>query len=703
MAKSKIQRRVAKPAAAPIEVKMDTLIQGVSQQPPHIRAMGQGTEQINGWSSPVEGLTKRNPTRYQSKLLQESIDDFFLEIVEISTAERYSIFVWPNNPDSESDHSLRLEAWQNQQPLDNTKVNVHGAGFTYEVKNSVPGWKIDQTNSYFSNATAKENEELYKGYVVASSGQISLIANRNKNTAFTSDQTPEIRNEGLVFIQAVAYNITYTLYDGDTKLAEYSTPQADADENKISTDAVAKALYDGLPGDYDKELNSYVFYLKKKDGSAMNLRLTDSRSNTLARAFTKDVTSIASLPLIAKDGYRVLVVNDPTTDVDDLWLKFNVLDSNNAGKVADGSWSECPAPETKYKLDGNTMPYVIYRAASGKLFIGPADGSEQSLGDLKYTFPTWGERTAGNTTTNPDPEFIGSPIRDHQIFRQRYTVLGGESIVFSEVDDAFNFFLDTAQALTPNDTFALRCQSEVSTPLEWMLPIDDTVLTFSATSQFQVRAADGDVLTPQTGLVIRLSNINMNTSIRPKKAGAQVLFPSVEYGYTHFREYQFFNANQRRLGLNLGGSNDTMQNVPKYLPGIVTHFDVGEAVDFAVASSPSDRSLLYVYKYLWSGGDGGIQKVQASWSKWKFDGKIRWFKFIDNVLFILMDDDNGLHLMQYFADELETEDSIQPHLDRLLLYPDCNNDTITTTTSQRHTTRRQGRRRLCCLTRLVQR
>ena len=121
-----------------------------------------------------------------------------------------------------------------------------------------------------------------------------------------------------------------------------------------------------------------------------------------------------------------------------------------------------------------------------------------------------------------------------------------------------------------------------------------------------------------------------------------------------------------------------MQNVPKYLPGIVTHFDVGEAVDFAVASSPSDRSLLYVYKYLWSGGDGGIQKVQASWSKWKFDGKIRWFKFIDNVLFILMDDDNGLHLMQYFADELETEDSIQPHLDRLLLYPDCNNDTITT-------------------------
>ena len=678
MAKSKIQQRVPQPTASPVEVKMDTLIQGVSQQPPHIRAMGQGTEQINGWSSPVEGLTKRNPTRYTGRMLDASISDFFLDIIEVSTSEAYSIVVMPNNPSSPSDHSLRLEVWQNLIALTNTQVNVHGAGLTYEVKNGVPGWKVDENNSYFSNKDAKTADELYKGYVIASSGQISLLANRNKTTAFTSDKTPAIANEGLVFIQAVAYNITYTLYDGATKLAEFSTPKADDDDNAISTDAVAKGLFDALPNTYEGELNSYVFYMKKKDNSAMNLRLTDSRSNTLARAFTKDVTSIASLPLIAKDKYRVLVVNDPTTDVDDLWLQFNVLDSANAGKVADGSWAECPAPDTTYRLDNNTMPYVLYRAEAGKLFIGPADGTEQSLGSLKYTFPQWAERTAGNKETNPDPEFIGSPIRDHALFRQRYTVLGGESIVFSEVDDAFNFFLDTAQAFTANDTFSLRCQSEVSTPLEWMLPIDDTVLTFSATSQFQVRAADGDVLTPQTGLVIRLSNINMNTSIRPKKAGAQVLFPSVEYGFTHFREYQFFNASQRRLGLNLGGSNDTMQNVPKYLPGVVTHFDVGEAVDFAIASSPSDRTLLYVYKYLWTGGEGGINKVQASWSKWKFDGEVRWFKFIDNILYILLDDHNGLHLVEYFADEIETEDSIQPHLDRLLLYPDCNNDPVTT-------------------------
>ena len=677
MARSKIQRRV-NPSASPVEVKMDTLIQGVSQQPDYLRSMGQGTEQINGWSSPVEGLTKRNPSRYIGKLRPESIEDFFMDIVEVSTEETYQVIVWPDEPDDDNDKNLRVEIWSNQAALDNTKVSMNGDDLTYEVKDGVPGWKVGP-KSYLYNEAALTSKELYKGYVLASSGPVSLLLNRNVVTAWDDVKTNDARNEGMVFVQGVTYNITYTLYDGDTKIAEYTTPKADDDNNTISTDQVAAQLYGEIPaGTYTKQITSYTIWLERKDGGAMNLRLTDSRSNTLARAFTGEVAEITHLPLIAKDKYRVKVVNDPTTDVDDLWLEFNVLDfAANGGKVADGNWSECPQPGINYKLDWNTMPYVLYRAAPGKLFFGPASGAKKDLGDTEYTFPLWGERTAGNEKTNPDPEFIGNPIRDHTLFRQRYTVLGGESIVFSEVDDAFNFFLDTAQAFTDTDSFALRCQSEVSTPLQWMLPVDDTVLTFSATSQFQVRAADGDVMTPATGLVIRLSNISMNPNIRPKKAGAQVLFPSVEYGYTHFREYQFFSANQRRLGLNLGGSNDTMQNCPKYLPGIVTHFDVGEAVDFGVASSPSDRSLLYVYKYLWSGGEQGIQKVQASWSKWKFDGDIRWMKFVDNILFILIDDGDALHLMQYFADELETEDAIQPHLDRLILYPDCNNDTIT--------------------------
>ena len=72
MPRSKSQFRKGKTPKKPtsaIRRDLDTLIQGVSQQPPHLRLAGQGTKQVNGWSSPVEGPTKRNAMRLQSKIL----------------------------------------------------------------------------------------------------------------------------------------------------------------------------------------------------------------------------------------------------------------------------------------------------------------------------------------------------------------------------------------------------------------------------------------------------------------------------------------------------------------------------------------------------------------------------------------------------------------------------------------------------------
>ena len=268
---------------------MDTLIQGVSQQPDYLRAMGQGTEQINGWSSPVEGLTKRNPSRYIGKLRDGSIEDFFLDIIEVSTEETYQIIVWPDEPGDPSNKDLRLEIWSNQRAMNDTQVSVNGTDLTYEVKNNVPGWKVGP-GSYLYNAAALDDKELYKGYVLASSGQVSLLLNRNVVTAWDNVKTSAPRNEGMVFIQGVTYNITYTLFDGDTQIAQFTTPKADDDNNKISTDLVAAGLYAGIDtGTYTRQITSYTIYLQRKDGKEMNLRLEDSRSNTFGRAFTGEV------------------------------------------------------------------------------------------------------------------------------------------------------------------------------------------------------------------------------------------------------------------------------------------------------------------------------------------------------------------------------------------------------------------------------
>ena len=134
------------------------------------------------------------------------------------------------------------------------------------------------------------------------------------------------------------------------------------------------------------------------------------------------------------------------------------------------------------------------------------------------------KRTAGDKTTVPTPSFVGFPIRDHILFRQRYCVVAGEACVMSEVDEVFNFFNDTATTVLDSDPIDVKAQSETSIPLEWMLPVDEGLLLFSQKSQFQCRAADADVLTPKTAIVLRLSNIDMNKHVRPKIAGPNVIF-----------------------------------------------------------------------------------------------------------------------------------------------------------------------------------
>ena len=94
MARAKSQFRKGKTpgqSSAPIRRDLDTLIQGVSQQPPHLRSAGQGARQLNGWSSPVEGLTKRNATRLQSRITDEVLTDFYLEMMDIKQETRYKI------------------------------------------------------------------------------------------------------------------------------------------------------------------------------------------------------------------------------------------------------------------------------------------------------------------------------------------------------------------------------------------------------------------------------------------------------------------------------------------------------------------------------------------------------------------------------------------------------------------------------------
>jgi hypothetical protein len=634
---------------------MDSLRQGVSQQPPHLRIVGQGSEQINGWSSPVEGLSKRNPMRLIAQIKDKPLDNFYLEMFDVAATESYSVLLYPLDA-----NTTRLEIFNNGIP---PTLNVHGQGMTLDSG----GINIDNTGYLWSSG------DFYKNYVLINNGPLGLLLNRTRTVEMDPALSPARKNNGLIFVQAVGYELTYKVIIDGSEVASYTTPKATDDDNRISTSRVASELatqISALAG-FTAVKSFYVIEVTKDDGSSFVMELDDNRSNTFARAFTDKVGGLSELPNFAPNGYVVNVISDPSTTLDDRYFKFGTYDGRSRGE---GGWGETVKPGIEYKLDVNTMPIVIRRESAGVLFIGPADGSSETTGSETFTFPAWAERTAGDEETVPPPEFVGKQIKDHVYFRSRYVTCAGTSIVFSEVDDVFNFFQDTSAALTETDPFSLRASSERSSELLWMLPVDESILLFSAYSQFQARPADADVLTPTTAIILRLSNLESNGDVRPRLAGPQVLFSTREFGYSHFREFTFFESTQRKIGLNLGGSNDVTLNLPKYIDGFVTHWAVGETVDTAVAITDKDRKTLYVYKYLWGSGTQGLQKQQASWSKWVFKQDIQWVKFMDNLLWLVVSDANGTYSCVIASDEIEDPIDLQLHLDRLIAYPECNSD-----------------------------
>lgn len=669
MARRRMRRsaliRDRRPPASLLRSSITTMTQGVSQQPEHLRPPGQGEEQVNGWSSPVEGLSKRRPTIFRNKLLASNPGELWAETMLVATGERYQLLLW------RSGSTTYLQPTLDGASVD---IDVHGTGLsttTLNGKTVVTG----TSGSYLATAGS-----LLEGYVLTNQGALGLLLNREKTVAMDSALSPSQANEALVFIQGVTYDVTYTVtLDeglGTQLVATFSTPLATASPNKISTSTTAsnlRATIDASPNWVATQVGPVV-YIQRNTGADFTIKVDDDRSNTLARAIKGTVEVFSDLPVQARGGMIIRVESDPSRSEDDFWVKF-VRSDGGATSYGKGSWQETVAPGIEYQLDSDTMPLVIYRAASGKLYVGPADGASRTLsGAPNYTFPLWGERTAGDEETVPSPSFVGRQIKDHLIFRSRYAVAGGESVVLSETDDAFNFFADTSVQVLETDPIDVRASSESSVALQWLVPANEVLLAFSDREQFAVRASGDEVLSPRSAVCDLLSKIESNVRVRPRAAGPGVMFAAEDAGNTSFREYQGFESGRGRLGLNLGSSQEATLAVPKYVQGLTDWWDVGENLDYMVVMTPADSTTLYVYKYLWQNQNGSLFKSQSSWSKWTFDGDVLWARFFDNDLNLLMGYDDGLYSVTLTAEELDEVDVPGYYLDRQILFPECNAD-----------------------------
>lgn len=240
-----------------------------------------------------------------------------------------------------------------------------------------------------------------------------------------------------MFIEAVNYDVTYTVKIDGAEAASFTTDDAYGDEPKVSIEEVvtelASDLATNLGTGWTVTAYSPIIHIEKDDGTDFELEVTDTSGNSLSSAIYGKTQSFTSLPTVGKHGYIVRVVGDDGANTDDYWLKF---EANKGNGFDSGVWVETTAPNVPTNLDGGTMPHALVRMADGTFELQRIE---------------WGERVAGNEDSAPWPSFVGKTIRDIYLDRNRLCFLSDDNVIMSRSGDFFEFFRQTVVQLLDDD------------------------------------------------------------------------------------------------------------------------------------------------------------------------------------------------------------------------------------------------------------
>jgi hypothetical protein len=580
-----------------ISGSIPNMINGVSQQPPSLRLKTQAELQENALSSVVAGLVKRPCTRHVAHL------------TGLSAANPDTAFIHTARRDNDTLNTMIIGNNSGTPTLD----LIDKDGNTLTVTGSL---------SYLSTAT-NPNEDI-SAVTVA---DYTYIVNKKQAVGIDSATTPlpasNRAHEALIYVKQGDYQTTYTLkvrniggsYSTKSYTTGKSTNTAVADTNaaeaSIKTDNIATQLYGiSLPSGISKTRYNNVIHLYSS--SDFEIVVEDSRGNTQLLAFKEETLDFKKLPPDGPNDFTIRITGDNEKDQDDYYVKLST------GTVGQGVWKECVAPGVKYRFNNTTMPHQLRRTGATTYVFEPM---------------TWAEREAGDDDTNPFPLFAEDGLTLNDIFfhRNRLGFLYDENIILSEAGEFtnYNFFRKTVLTTVDSDPIDVSVSNNQVSILKHAVPFHESLLLFSEQTQFRLNAAD--YLSPETVTIDVSTQFEASLRAKPVGAGRYVFFPVKRGKWSGLREY-FVDVDTET-----NDAADVTAHVPKYIEGEVVKLEASSNEDTILVVTDAQPKTVYVYRYYWQ----GKEKLQASWSKWTFDGKVLNISFDKSDIFVLLKYDDG--------------------------------------------------------------
>jgi len=586
-----------------VSTSIPNLINGVSQQPPSVRLVTQSEAQENGLSSVSEGLKKRPPTEHK---------DFFITGLSAQKeVDMANAFFHPIRNSDNSLHFLMIEK-------DGTMTITDSTGTVKSITNNGA--------SYLSGLTNPRQQ-----LTATTVADYTFLVNKTKVVAKTNTKSTSRTPEALLYVAKADYSVTYTfkitkggtVYTREiTTMAstQDTTPNAALAEKSIQTDRIATNLrfdqtvnstYYGsgtgspisISGISFVQYGNVIHIIGATASDQFDIEVTDSRGGEHLRAFKGETPDFKKLPTEAPVGFVILVSGDNQKGQDDYYVRYQKNVTNGLGV-----WKETVEPNIDIELDAATMPHTLIY-----------DGTSYTFDEADYA-----DREVGNDLTNPFPSFLDNTINDVFFHRNRLGLLADENVIFSEAGEYFNFFSKTVLTLVDSAPIDVAVSNNQVSILRHAVPFNETLLLFSDYSQFKLSAVQ--VLTPETVSIDVTTRFEASLEAKPVGAGKYVYFPTTKGSFAGIREY-FVDAETET-----NDANEITAHVPEYLQGTAIGMAAASNEDMLLVLTDEDRTVIYPYKYFWS----GREKLQSAWSKWKFSGNVLGVEFDKSDIFMVI-------------------------------------------------------------------
>ena len=597
-----------------------TLLRGVSQSSDALKQADHADIQDNADSNPVLGLTKRSGLHYITSLSNTTLGNVHIQTINRDTTEQY-VAIFSNG---------------NVQVYD-----LDGTELTLE--------KPDGT-TYLNTANPRS---VIKTVTIA---DFTFVVNTNITPVMDSTLSAGTDTKAIVFINQAVNNTTYTVtVDGVT------VTDNTAGDNPLSTDTIAADIKSGLDSGltgFTIERNGPVLYIRKNDGSNFSIDGTDTQGNTKMTIVKDSVQRFTDLPTVSPNGYVVEVKGDDDTDFDNYYVKFV---TNNGGAFEEGQWEETVKAGIPFKFDYSTMPHVLVRQADGNFRFARVDGDTYSVTvgntTANYTLPVWGERTAGDFESAPDPSFIGNKINNVFFFRNRLGFLAGDNVVLSAVSEFFNFFPETVISVLDSEPIDVAASHTKVAILKHAVTMGEKLILFSEQTQFTLTSSS-DNLTPKTANVLVATEFESSAAAAPVGSGSSIYFLTKKGSFAGVREYITGGESQIRDAAN------TTVHVPRLIPSNIYKMAVSNNQDILVLLGSDNPNKLYLNRWLYG---ENFSKVLNAWFTFTINSNRKFLNidFIGTDLVAVIEEDNKVTLekIPFETDFKEANSEFEFYLD----------------------------------------